>query len=411
MPSRRLIALLLSALLWATPALAARWISIGGKTPATQARIEVDSSSLGTVGEGKVRIWHRETHSKPKIPDSGAFSFTRLTMLTEFQCEKRSAALISRSYTAADGSELKSETFDTRETTTITPDSSLEVVFNYACKQAKKPPVEPPKTAEAKPGEPAKAADPAPAAVVAEVKEVAKKGGKKPKEEVHHAPHWTYSGSTGADKWGSLDPEFAACSQGQRQSPIDIRSTVRADLPPIEFAYQPTPLAIVDNGHSIKVDTADAGEITVDGETYALLQFHFHKPSEEKLNGKSYPMVAHLVHQSKAGKLAVVAVLFEAGKEQKLIRTLWNNLPLEAGKPVVRPDLKIDPTLLLPAKRGYYTFLGSLTTPPCTEGVLWLVLKTPVQVSSEQLAGLATIYKSNARPTQAVNGRLIKESR
>lgn len=141
------------------------------------------------------------------------------------------------------------------------------------------------------------------------------------------------------------------------------------------------------------------------------MQFHFHKPSEEKINGKSYDMVAHLVHQSKDGKLAVLAVLLEAGKEQGLIRTLWNHLPLEAEKQYTYNDVKIDPGLLLPAKRNYYTFLGSLTTPPCTEGVLWLVLKAPVQISKEQLASFATIYRNNVRPVQGVNNRVIKESR
>lgn len=393
-------ALLLPALLLTAPAHAARWITIGSKAQATTARHEVDAASMVTTSDGNVRLWHRETYAKPKFPDSGAFSYTRLTALTEFQCDKRLASTLSRSYTAADGSELKSESFDSREPERVTPDSDLETVFNYACKPRSKP--------VAKPPEPA----PPPPAPVVEVKEVPKKKLKKGQvEPPPPPPHWTYSGNTGAEKWGSLGKEFATCSVGQRQSPIDIRRTIRADLPAIEFAYQPVALAIVDNGHSIKVDAPDAGTITVDGETYALQQFHFHRPSEEKINGKAYAMVAHLVHQSKAGKLAVVAVLFEAGKEQSLIRTLWNNLPLDENKPVVRPDLKIDPTLLLPAKRGYYTFTGSLTTPPCTEDVLWLVLKTPVQVSKEQLAGFGTIYKNNVRPVQPVNGRVIKESR
>ena len=141
-------------------------------------------------------------------------------------------------------------------------------------------------------------------------------------------------------------------------------------------------------------------------------QIHFHRPSEEKINGKAYDLVAHLVHQSKDGKLAVLAVLMEAGKkEHALIRTLWNHLPLEQDKPVSRQDVKIDPTQILPGKQGYFTFQGSLTTPPCTEGVLWLVLKTPVQVSKEQLSGFSSIYRNNIRPVQPVNSRVIKESR
>lgn len=394
MRTTRLIAILLPALLAPLPAEAAKWVSIGGKAQAVRVRNEVDTTSISSTGDGKTRIWHRETYAQPKVPDSGAFSFARETMLSEFQCDKRLVSLIQRSYSAADGSELKNETFDSQEPRPIAPDSTLEAVFNYACKRPSKPIAKP---------------EIAPPPPVVEVKVAAKK--LKKGEAPPPPPHWTYGGATGAEQWGSLDKNYETCALGQRQSPIDIRRTIRADLPAIEFAYQATALSIIDNGHSVKVDTADAGTITVDGESYALQQFHFHKPSEEKINGKPYAMVAHLVHQSKAGKLAVVAVLFEAGKEQALIRTLWTNLPLEQGKAVVRPGLKIDPTQLLPAKRSYYTFLGSLTTPPCTEGVLWLVLKNPVQVSKGQLAAFATIYKNNVRPVQPVNGRVIKESR
>ena len=398
MQKNALIALLLSACLLPVPAHAARWVSVGTRN---QAKIEVDASSVHRPGEGKVRIWHRESYARPRVPDSGAFSFSRLTALTEFQCDKRTAAAIQQSYAASDGTELKSETLDARESRPITPDSGLENVFSYACKQQSPPVVK-------------AAPEPPPPAPVVETPEPTKKSKttKKGEEEpVHHAPHWSYSGNTGADKWGSLDKEFATCSLGQRQSPIDIRNTVRADLPPIQFAYKPIPLTIVDNGHSIKVDTPGAGSITVEGETYELLQFHFHKPSEEKVNGKAYEMVAHLVHQSKAGKLAVVAVMMETGKEQALIRTLWTHLPLEQDKPITRPDVRIDPAQLIPKIRNYFTFMGSLTTPPCTENVLWLVLKTPIQVSREQLSGFGTIYKNNVRPVQPVNGRLIKESR
>lgn len=393
-----LAALLLPCLLHSFPSHAAKWIALGGKG---QGRIEIDASSIPAATDGKMRVWHRESYAKPRIPDSGAFSFSRLTSLTELQCDKQLATLIQRNYAAADGTGLKTETLDSPEATPIRPDSDLETVFSYACKHRAKPVV----------AAPPPAAAPAPTTVVQE--EIKKpKDGKKAKEEAaHEAPHWSYTGNTGADKWGSLDKQFATCGVGQRQSPIDIRKTIRADLPAIQFAYKPVPLTIVDNGHSIKVDTPGAGSITVDGASYELQQFHFHKPSEEKINGKAYDMVVHLVHQSKEGKLAVVAVAIEAGKEQSLIRTLWTHLPLETNKPVTRSDVKIDPTQLLPAKRGYYTFLGSLTTPPCTEDVLWLVLKTPMQISREQLAGFGTIYKNNVRPVQPVNGRVIKESR
>jgi len=394
----RLIAILLSALLLPLSVQAAKWVDLGSKG---QARIEIDTSSIPATHEGKLRVWHRESYTKPKTPDSGAFSFSRLTALTEFQCEKRTALPIQTIYSAENGTEIKSESSDSREARPISPDSTLEAVFAYACKP------------RAKAAPPAAKEPPAPAPVVEPVVDNKKaKSSKKSKEEEHvETPHWSYTGPTGTDKWGTLSKEFATCGIGQRQSPIDIRKTVRADLPPIQFAYKPVPLSIVDNGHSIKVDTPGAGSMTVEGESYDLVQFHFHKPSEEKINGKAYDMVVHLVHQSKAGKLAVVAIMMEAGKEQSLIRTLWTHLPLEQNSPINRPEVKIDPAQLLPAKRNYFTFLGSLTTPPCTEGVLWLVLKTPMQVSNEQLAGFGTIYKSNVRPVQPVNNRLIKESR
>ena len=396
MPITAPIILLLVALPFSSPSHAAKWTGVGNGKEAV--RIEIDANSLHTPSEGKVRLWHRESYATPKLPDSGAFSFSKLTTLSEFQCDKRLATTLQQSYTAADGSELKSETFDSRAPSPVTPDSSLESVFNYACKPRSKPVATPP---------------PPPPPVVEHTETPKKKSGKKTQEEPPPPPpHWSYGGNTGPDKWGSLGKDFATCSLGQRQSPIDIRKTVKADLPPIQFAYKPTPLTIVDNGHSIKVDAPEAGGITVDEEYYALMQFHFHKPSEEKINGKAYELVAHLVHQSKEGKLAVVAVLMEAGKkEHGLNRTLWTHLPLEQDKPISRRDVKIDPGQILPAKQGYFTFLGSLTTPPCTEGVLWLVLKNPAQVSKEQLAGFATIYKNNIRPVQPINNRVIKESR
>ena len=398
---KRLITLLLTALLLPKHALAANWVAVGNKN---QARIEVDTSSTHTPSDGSVRIWYRESYAKPKIPDSGAFSFSRLTTLAEFQCDKRLATVIQKNYATADGTELKTERFDRHEASPITPDSALELVFGQACKQRLKVIAKAP---EAPPPAPAAA----PAAENKDAPKKTKPGKKDADVPPPPTPHWTYTGNTGADQWGTLGQEFATCRLGQRQSPIDIRNTVRADLPPIQFAYKPVPLSIVDNGHSIKVDTPGAGSLSLEDERYELIQFHFHKPSEEKINGKAYGMVAHLVHQSKTGKLAVVSVLMEAGKEQGLIRTLWTNLPLEQDTPVTRPEVKIDPAQLIPKIRNYYTFMGSLTTPPCTEGVLWLVMKTPMQVSKEQLAGFGTLYKSNARPVQPVNSRLIKESR
>ena len=164
------------------------------------------------------------------------------------------------------------------------------------------------------------------------------------------------------------------------QSPIDIRDGVakKGALPVIAFDYKPSPLTIIDNGHTVQVDYAPGSFITVQGKRYELVQFHFHKPSEEKINGKSADMVAHLVHKDADGNLAVVAVLLKTGQPNKLVETLWKNLPPTKEKETTVAGVQVNATDLLPPnKAAYYTFTGSLTTPPCSEGVTWFVLKSP----------------------------------
>ena len=221
--------------------------------------------------------------------------------------------------------------------------------------------------------------------------------------------HWSYEGLGGPENWHKLDPGNAACASGLRQSPIDIRDGIKVDLEPIRFDYRPSSFRIIDNGHTVQVGL-NGGTLTVTGKTYEFVQFHFHKPSEEKVNGQSFDMVAHLVHKADDGKLAVVAVLLERGAENPFIQTLWNSLPLERNLEV-QVAAPIDLNALLPAGRNYYTYMGSLTTPPCTEGVLWLVMKQPVAVSPEQISIFSRLYPRNARPVQPGAGRLIKEGR
>ena len=230
----------------------------------------------------------------------------------------------------------------------------------------------------------------------------------------HHdgaAHSWAYSGEHGPEHWGDLSPEFAACASGTTQSPINITHPTAAELPPIRFAYHASPLKIVDNGHTIQVNYAPGSTITVDGHTYELVQFHFHHPSEEQISGKSYSMVAHLVHKNNQGKLAVVAVLIEEGNPNQLISTLWDNLPAEKNKELDLDSVELQLTDLLPSNKNYYTFAGSLTTPPCTEGVTWYVLETPVSLSKAQIDKFAGIYPLNARPTQPLHNRVVQESK
>jgi len=224
-------------------------------------------------------------------------------------------------------------------------------------------------------------------------------------------PHWTYEGEHGPAHWGALDTAFETCKLGKHQSPIDIRGAKAAALPAIQFAYQPSPLQLVDNGHTVQVTYAPGSFITVGDQKYELQQFHFHHPSEEKVNGKSYPLVAHLVHENAEGKLAVVAVLLANGQANPFVEEVWKYLPAEEGKEIAPEGVSVDVTRLLPANRGYYTFTGSLTTPPCTEGVTWFVLKNPAQVSKDEVAAFAKKHANNARPVQPLNGRVVQTTK
>lgn len=219
---------------------------------------------------------------------------------------------------------------------------------------------------------------------------------------------WSYSGDTGPEHWASLKPEFSQCGKGQRQSPIDIHDGIPVELDPIAFDYRPSAFRVIDNGHTVQVNMAPGNRITVNGRRHELVQFHFHRPSEERLNGKQFDMVVHLEHKDIEGKLAVIAILISEGKGHPLVQQVWNNLPLE--KFSEQPGLAtIDLNQILPEQRQYVTYMGSQTTPPCQEGVLWMVFKQPVTASAEQMATFARLHPMNARPVQATGGRLIKD--
>jgi len=227
----------------------------------------------------------------------------------------------------------------------------------------------------------------------------------------HATPHWEYEGENGPANWGKLHPEFNICAIGKRQSPINIDegSTLQGPAEPIAFSYTGSNGTVVNNGHTIQVDVQGDNYITVRGVRYQLLQFHFHTPSEEQINGARYPMVAHLVHKNDEGQLAVVGLMLDAGVANVLIDKVWTYMPLDAGDKVRMPRGMLNLNELLPADQRYYQFIGSLTTPPCTEGVLWLVMKQPVQISRNQLRMFRQLYPFNARPVQPVHGRPVRE--
>jgi carbonic anhydrase len=223
---------------------------------------------------------------------------------------------------------------------------------------------------------------------------------------------WSYEGASGPEHWGDLDPDYAACKAGKEQSPIDIRHAEKSALPAIRFEYESGPLRIINNGHTaVRVDYApgNGNFLIVGEERYQLTQFHFHRPSEEYVHGKPYDMVAHFMHVSSDGKVAGVAVLLKAGSANATIQQLWKYMPKTAGKEREIAGVEVDPAGLLPHETAYYTYMGSLTAPPCSEGVVWFVLKTPLDISAEQIDAFAKLYPNDVRPPQPLNGRIVKQ--
>lgn len=218
--------------------------------------------------------------------------------------------------------------------------------------------------------------------------------------------HWSYSGAEGPSHWGGI------CHTGKAQSPIEIR-TQEADakkLPPLVIDYRPGTLHIIDNGHTIQVNVDKGSSISVGGHRFDLVQFHFHKPSEEMIDGRHFAMVVHLVHRDAKGNLAVIAVPLRVGTANPVIDTLWRYLPHEKEREKSLHAVSISPGQLLPASRAYFTYMGSLTTPPCTEGVRWFVLKTAGTVSLNQITTFSKLYRANARPVQPLNKREVEAS-
>lgn len=219
--------------------------------------------------------------------------------------------------------------------------------------------------------------------------------------------HWGYTGHEGPASWGELSPKYKTCGIGKNQSPINITTSLDAKLDAIAPSYTTASNSIVNNGHTIQVNIDGGSTLTVDGMTFELKQFHFHTPSENHIEGKSFPLEAHFVHLDKEGNIAVLALMFEEGEENKELAKVWAKIPKEAHEKsaLVLTDIS---KALLPENKEYYRFNGSLTTPPCSEGVRWLVLKTPVSISKAQVEAFSHImHHPNNRPIQATNARLI----
>jgi carbonic anhydrase len=219
--------------------------------------------------------------------------------------------------------------------------------------------------------------------------------------------HWSYSGHEGPEHWGEMDPKYSICSTGKNQSPVNLTGMVESTLSPIAVNYQAGGTEVLNNGHAIQVNYKPGSTITVNGHAFELKQFHFHSPSENTIEGVSYPMEAHFVHADKDGNLAVIAVMYKEGEKNAELEKAWAHMPEHSGESHALAE-SVDANILLPQDRAYYRFNGSLTTPPCSEGVLWLVMKSSHTASKEQIEKFThAMHHPNNRPVQPVNARAI----
>lgn len=222
----------------------------------------------------------------------------------------------------------------------------------------------------------------------------------------HGAAHWSYSGDTGPAYWGELSPEFAACATGTEQSPINIDTVAEENLANLQFHYKPSNVNIVNNGHTVEVVYDPGSYFTLDGVQYDLVQFHFHSPSEHTVDGQFGAIELHLVHSSVDGQKAVVGVLIQEGAANPAFQPVWEHLPANAGEEETF-DAQVDAATLLPSDQTTFRYDGSLTTPPCTEGINWFLMTNMVELSAEQIAAFTAIYDGNNRPVEPLDGRTI----
>ena len=220
------------------------------------------------------------------------------------------------------------------------------------------------------------------------------------------ATTWGYGRHDGPAAWAELDPAFRTCALGREQSPIDLAGGLRAALPPVAFDYRPVRAVVENTGRTVQATPVPGSGIVLDGVRCALLQFHFHHPGEHTVDGAETPLEMHLVHRSGRGATVVVGVLFAEGAANAALAPVWAAMPTEAG--AASASVSLDLAALLPAGRETWRYRGSLTTPPCTEGVDWVVLVEPLTLSAAQIDAFAAVYPNNRRPVQPLGDRVLR---
>ena len=390
-------------------------------------RIEIDRATIVNSPDGAATITGRIVLERPIVDPKTSASYRIIEVAGRYDCTARTHSTLKRSYFKEEGELLRQEEVKLPFDMPVRTGSPEDKVLREVCRpRPGTPSVELASKVAGKVGEAAGALRRENEALVERElkKELAAALRKSPAHELASPPvarrgtaakelpakrgsGWSYDN---ADGWSRLSSEYANCASGRQQSPIDLREAIAVDLEAIEFAYRPAPFRVVDSGRGLQMSVYGGG-LSLLGKTYALTRIDFHRPSEFAIDGKSFDMEAQLIHRADDGKLAIVVVLLESGSENPLIQAALNNLPLERGGEVSPPAQSVDVTRLLPDDRRYFAFMGSLTTPPCTEEVLWLVLKKSQPVSAEQLSIFRRLYRPNARPLQPAFGRIIKESR
>ena len=223
----------------------------------------------------------------------------------------------------------------------------------------------------------------------------------------HLQTHWAYSGEKGPENWAKIQKEFVLCKDGSTQSPINLSDLVGADLEPITLSYQPFAPNMINTGHTVQVNVPEGNRFSIGEDVFQLVQFHFHTPSEHRIASKAFPMEVHFVHKRLDGVLGVIGVMVEEGEPHAEIARIWPYIPTQPGAAKQVADIMIDATKLLPKEMRYYRLMGSLTTPPCSEGVNWFILQDPITASKGQIAAFRKLFPMNARPLQHENHRLI----
>lgn len=223
------------------------------------------------------------------------------------------------------------------------------------------------------------------------------------------APHWGYEGHAGPEHWGELSPEYKTCGEGKAQSPVDLADANASGDVKVDFNYSPADLEILHNGHTVQFNVANGSAMTSEGKTFTLAQVHFHTPSEHPISGKPYAMEAHFVHKAADGQLGVVGVFFNEGASNAALKDVFANLPKHETEATKVAGAKVDLRAILPASPTFYRYMGSLTTPPCSEGVNWFVAKEPVEASAAEIAAMTAAFGHNARPAQQAHDRKIQK--